>query len=92
MLLRRPFLIALVNIHLECLRLNKMTMKKLNLIGIIFLLGLLFSCNKDEELTHNGLTQDQEAKNLNELFSEIESLSASKNCDAPSWTFTSSSF
>jgi hypothetical protein len=36
------------------------------------------------------MTQDEEAQNLQEMFTEIENLAASEKCDDPSdWTFTS---
>jgi len=60
-------------------------MKKLKFIGVFFLIGLCFSCNDDDELN-----QEQEAQNLNQIFSEIESLSTNENCnDSAEWTFTS---
>lgn len=60
-------------------------MKNVKFIGVIFLSGILFSCNNN-----NGLSQEQEAQNLNELFFKIENLSTSENCDnSAEWTFTS---
>tara|TARA_B110000977_G_scaffold192197_1_gene265373 strand:+ start:1265 stop:1651 length:387 start_codon:yes stop_codon:yes gene_type:complete len=60
-------------------------MKKLKFIGIIFLIGICFSCNDDDELT-----QEQQAQSLNQMFSEIESIATSENCDdTAEWTFTS---
>lgn len=60
-------------------------MKELKIIGILFLFGICFSCNDDDELT-----QEQEAQNLNQLFSEIENLATSENCSVSTeWTFTS---
>ena len=60
-------------------------MKKLKIIGILFLIGICFSCDGDVELT-----QEQEAQYLNQLFSKIENLAASENCDdSTEWTFTS---
>jgi len=60
-------------------------MKKLKIIGILLLFGICFSCNDDDELT-----KEQEAQNLNQLFSEIENLAAGENCDdSTEWTFTS---
>lgn len=60
-------------------------MKKLKFIGIFFLIGIFFSCNEDDKLN-----QEQEAQNLNQLFSEIESLATSENCeDSVEWVFTS---
>lgn len=60
-------------------------MKKLNYIAIIFLFGICLSCSKNNELT-----QEQEAQNLNKLFTEIESLATNENCnESTEWTFTS---
>ena len=60
-------------------------MKKLKFIGIFLLVGICFSCSSDDRLT-----QEQEANNLDEMFSEIESLASSLNCnDSSEWTFTS---
>lgn len=48
---------------------------------IVILVG---SCNKT-----NGLTQEQELRNINELFNEINDLAANANCDnANEWHFT----
>lgn len=58
-------------------------MKKLKFIGIFIITGLCFSCNKGDEMT-----QEQETQNLNQMFSEIEILASSENCDDSSdWTF-----
>jgi hypothetical protein len=60
-------------------------MKKLNFIGIALLIGICFSCNDDD-----ALTQEQQAQNLDQMFSEIEILATSENCDdSAEWTFTS---
>ena len=60
-------------------------MKKLNFIGIALLIGICFSCNNDD-----ALTQEQQAQNLDQMFSEIEILATSENCDdSAEWTFTS---
>jgi len=60
-------------------------MKKIKFIRIIFIFGVLLSCNDNNELT-----QEQEGQNLNQLFSEIENLATSENCDdSAEWTFTS---
>ena len=60
-------------------------MKNFKFIGATLLIGLFFSCNNDD-----GLTQEQEAQNLNQMFSEIESLANSEKCiDSEEWTFTS---
>jgi len=60
-------------------------MKKLKFIGIIFLFGICISCNNNDDLT-----QEQEFQNLSEMFSNIESLANSENCDDPSqWNFIS---
>lgn len=60
-------------------------MKKLNFIGIALLIGICFSCNDDA-----ALTQEQQAQNLDQMFSEIEILATSENCDdSAEWTFTS---
>jgi hypothetical protein len=60
-------------------------MKKLNFIGIALLIGICFSCNYDD-----ALTQEQQAQNLDQMFSEIEILATSENCDdSAEWTFTS---
>jgi hypothetical protein len=60
-------------------------MKKLNFIGIALLIGICFSCNNDD-----ALTQEQQAQNLDQMFSEIEILATSENCDdSTEWTFTS---
>lgn len=62
-------------------------MKKLLIksTGIFFLLVLCFSCSDDD-----GLTQKQEADNLEQMFSEIESMAFSVDCnDSSEWTFTS---
>ena len=60
-------------------------MKKLKFIAIFLLIGICLSCSSDD-----GLTQEQEGNNLNEMFSEIESLASSVNCnDSSEWTFTS---
>jgi hypothetical protein len=59
-------------------------MKKIKFIRIIFIFGVLLSCNDNNELT-----QEQEGQNLNQLFSEIENLATSENCDdSAEWTFT----
>ncbi|MFB9052481.1 hypothetical protein ACFFVB_05255 [Formosa undariae] len=58
-------------------------MEKLKCIGILFVIGLCFSCSVHEK------TQEQEAQNLNQLYSEIKNLATSENCnDATTWTFT----
>ena len=60
-------------------------MKKLNFIGIALLIGICFSCNNDD-----ALTQEQQAQNLDQMFSEIEILATSESCDnSAEWTFTS---
>jgi hypothetical protein len=60
-------------------------MKKIKFLGIILLFGICFSCNENDELT-----QEQEAQNLSQMFSEIVSLATLENCDDSSeWTFTS---
>ena len=60
-------------------------MKKIKFIRIIFIFGVLLSCNDNNELT-----QVQEGQNLKQLFSEIENLATSRNCDdSAEWTFTS---
>ena len=60
-------------------------MKKIKFIRIIFIFGVLLSCNDNNEIT-----QEQEGQNLNQLFSEIENLATSENCDdSAEWTFTS---
>ena len=60
-------------------------MKKLNFIGIALLIGICFSCNDDD-----ALTQEQQAQNLDQMFSEIEILATSESCDdSTEWTFTS---
>ncbi|MDY8135498.1 hypothetical protein [Aquimarina sp. 2201CG5-10] len=60
-------------------------MKELKFFGILFLIGICFSCDDDD-----ALIQEQEAQNLNQLFFEIESLATSENCnDSAEWTFTS---
>lgn len=60
-------------------------MKKIKLIWILVLVGICFSCVNDDEMS-----QEQEAQNLNRMFSEIESLALSESCnDSSNWTFTS---
>ena len=60
-------------------------MKKLKLIGIFLLMGFCFSCSSDD-----GLSQEQEATNLNKMLFSIEGLASSVNCiDSSEWTFTS---
>lgn len=55
-------------------------MKKIKFIGIL-LIGICFSCKNN---------QKQEAQKLNQMFSEIESLANSENCDdSAEWAFTS---
>jgi hypothetical protein len=59
-------------------------MKKLKFIGIFFLIGICFSCSDSE-----GVTQEQEAQILNQMFSEIENLASNVNCNNSSqWAFT----
>jgi hypothetical protein len=59
-------------------------MKKLKFIGIFFLMGICFSCSDSE-----GVTQEQEAQILNQMFSEIENLASNVNCNNSSqWAFT----
>ena len=59
---------------------------KNNIISIFLSFFLLFiSCSDDEKLT-----QEQEAQNLEKMFSEITNLANSENCsNATEWTFTS---
>jgi len=58
-------------------------MRKLNFITFFFLIIICISCSDDE------LTQEQEAENLLQLFSEIEDLASSVDCtDSSEWTFT----
>ena len=54
---------------------------------IIFLLTTLafISCSNDDKSS----TQEQEAQQLSEMFTEIEALSSSESCgDASEWTYT----
>lgn len=60
-------------------------MKKLKFIGIFLFLGICFSCS-----VKDGLTQEQETDNLNQLFYEIKNLATSVDCiDSTEWIFTS---
>ena len=60
-------------------------MKELKFIAIFILIGICFSCGSDD-----GSNQEQEAKNLNEMFSEIERLASTVICnDSSEWAFTS---
>jgi hypothetical protein len=60
-------------------------MKKLAAIGMLFFIGMCFSCRQND-----GLTQEEEAQNLRVLLSEIEVLATSESCvDASAWTYTS---
>lgn len=60
-------------------------MKTLKFITLFLLAGICFSCSDDD-----GLTQENEAAALNELFFEIQNLASSKDCtDSSEWTFTS---
>ena len=60
-------------------------MKIIKIFGLFALLITIGSCNKDD-----GLTQEQESQYLNELFSEIQNLSASISCEnSTEWDFTS---
>jgi hypothetical protein len=62
-----------------------MNTKNLNFIGTLLILGMFFSCNNND-----GSTQEQEAQNLNQMLSEIESLANSEKCTDPEeWTVTS---
>lgn len=59
-------------------------MNSLKFLGIFLLMGMCFSCSLDDEST-----KEQEAQNLEQLFSEIESMATSENCsDSAEWTFT----
>lgn len=61
-------------------------MKQLFMIGAFLLLGML-SCTKEEAVI--ALTQEEEAKELQVLRSEIETKAQSISCtDAGDWTFT----
>ena len=60
-------------------------MKTLKIFGLLALLIIMGSCDKDD-----GLTQEQEAQNMNELFSEIQNLASSISCEnSTEWNFTS---
>lgn len=60
-------------------------MKKIHFIGLMLLTAICFSCDEADDKT-----QEQEAENLDQLFSEIESLASSESCeDATKWAFTS---
>lgn len=59
-------------------------MKNVKFLGLLFLMVLCFSCRND------ALTQEEEARCLEELLDEIKSLATSATCnDASAWTFTS---
>ena len=60
-------------------------MKKLTILGILFLSGVSLSCSQND-----GMTQEEEAQNLSIMFSEISLLAVSVTCeDASEWTYTS---
>lgn len=60
-------------------------MKIIQFIGIFLLIGICFSCNKNDEPS-----QEQEAENLHQKLSEIEALANSVDCiDSSEWEFTS---
>jgi len=62
---------------------NRNLMKKSILIASLFLMAII-SCS-----SNNELSQEQEAQNLSEMFSEIENLALSVACEnAAEWTFT----
>jgi len=57
-------------------------MRKSILIAILFLISII-SCSSNHELS-----QEEEAQNLREMFSEIENLAQSIGCEnAAEWTF-----
>jgi hypothetical protein len=61
-------------------------MKTIKLLSLFFLIGICFACSKEEK----ELTQEEEAQNLEQMFSEIENLALSVECTDPSdWAFTS---
>jgi hypothetical protein len=68
-------------------------MNRLNLMAIFLLIGICFSCSYNSLIQPNvdeELSQEQEIKNLTQLFSEIEVMASSKRCnDSSEWTFTS---
>lgn len=68
-------------------------MDKLKSMAIILLMGICFSCSYNDLIQQNSddeLTQEQEDQNLNQLFSEIESMTSNLSCnDSSEWTFTS---
>jgi len=68
-------------------------MNKLNLMAIFLLTGICFSCSYNSLIQPNDdeeLSQEQEIKNLTQLFSEIEVMASSKRCNnSLEWTFTS---
>lgn len=54
------------------------------LFSLLLCISLLFSCSDSDDLT-----QEQEAERLSELFTEIENLASSVDCeDSSNWTFT----
>ena len=58
-------------------------MNAFKIIGIILMCFLCFSCEENE------LTQEDEVKVLNKLFSEIEDMASGVSCtDASEWSFT----
>jgi len=58
-------------------------MKQMMSIGLILLLGILFSCNNDEQ------TQEQESDNLQQMLSEIKSMANNESCiSAEEWRIT----
>lgn len=58
-------------------------MKHIKSIGLILLLGILFSCNNDEQ------TQEQESDNLQQMLSEIKSMANNESCTAAEeWRIT----
>ncbi len=60
-------------------------MNNFKFVGIILMFAIFLSCNNDD-----GPTQEQEAQELNQMFSEIETLANSEKCiDSEEWTFTS---